>query len=646
VPILLVIMPSCDAFGVAVEVALPHVLDLCDGLSLCAVLGVSSYWRRTFCCVNAPGQKLFQAACVQQWPWLQTSLSWSNSTHHLWQHYLGSWQALCCDKNRANSIYSFELDVPCNVAVPCIQSAWVNIPERELQVRVNVYPKGNRRMTTSHLSVYLEVQALSQKKEWHAALDFTFNVHNPAHSPGTVSWSSGPVRFCSNTFGGSRLDWGCHELLPSHEMGLGSQSEAATSKIEAVVSVQEALLEVVHMDWLSSHVNDFGLYPFSTFKKQKTHNKCAKAPIRLQLPSSITKAGLLAAVSDALNMPVTHLWRFSRSVEVQGRLMCNLPQAPRQMLAIHPDEDDNSAVYALLTKWTLGESAGGSRQNFFRILAETNTRCMGSAVPRSGNATRVYIKRYESDLRFEFPMIIPVDKEHAALESMVVAAIDPAGLSKHKDWCLIREGSPSDWSADRNGHHLYNKVNHENMGDQNARLINFRGPLVNGDILVLCPASLLPQLIALYQQQYERHVLQFIALYEKEIHQAGSTTFASLCQVMDSLNVDCWRLEQIASAAQTSRPLLCLMRTLPGLHPQFFCDVCGSRELRGCRFNCSVCSDFDLCEACYAKQPEFFSPKDHTGRAHEPTHKMSMILPPLPEGCMSRASTFCGLLAV
>jgi len=326
--------------------------------------------------------------------------------------------------------------------------------------------------------------------------------------------------------------------------------------------------------------------------------------------------------------------------------MCNLPQAPRQMLAIHPDEDDNSAVYALLTKWTLGESAGGSRQNFFRILAETNTRCMGSAVPRSGNATRVYIKRYESDLRFEFPMIIPVDKEHAALESMVVAAIDPAGLSKHKDWCLIREGSPSDWSADRNGHHLYNKVNHENMGDQNARLINFRGPLVNGDILVLCPASLLPQLIALYQQQYERHVLQFIALYEKEIHQAGSTTFASLCQVMDSLNVDCWRLEQIASAAQTSRPLLCLMRTLPGLHPQFFCDVCGSRELRGCRFNCSVCSDFDLCEACYAKQPEFFSPKDHTGRAHEPTHKMSMILPPLPEGCMSRASTFCGLLAV
>jgi len=157
-------MPSCDAFGVAVEVALPHVLELCDGLSLCAVLGVSSYWRRTFCCVNAPGQKLFQAACVQQWPWLQTSLSWSNSTHHLWQHYLGSWQALCCDKNRANSIYSFELDVPCNVAVPCIQSAWVNIPERELQVRVNVYPKGNRRMTTSHLSVYLEVQALAQKK--------------------------------------------------------------------------------------------------------------------------------------------------------------------------------------------------------------------------------------------------------------------------------------------------------------------------------------------------------------------------------------------------------------------------------------------------------------------------------------------------
>jgi len=639
-------MPECDAFGLAVEVVLPHVLDLCDGPSLCTVLCVSSYWRRTFCCCNAPGQRLFQAACVQRWPWLLTFLSSSHSTHHLWQHYLGSWQALCCDNNRANSIYCFELDVPFNVAVPCIQSTWVNIPGRELQVRVNVYPRGNRRMTNSHLSAYLEVQALAQKKEWHAALDFTFNVHHSAHSPRTVSWSSGPVRFLSNTCGGSRLNWGCHELLPSDEMGLGSQSEAATPKIEAFVSIQEALVEVVHMDWLSSHVNDFGLYSFSTFSKQRNHSKHAKAPIRLQLPSSITTAGLLGAVSDALNMPVTHLWRFSRTVEVQGRLVCNLPQAPRQMLATHPGEDDNSSVYALLTKWTLGESAGGSRHNFFRVLAETNPRCLETFVSSSGSTTRIFIKSYEDDLHFEFPMIIPVDTTRAALESMVVAAFDPTGVSKHKDWCIIREGSPSDWSADHIGHHLCSTVNNANMADQNDRWINFRGNLVNGDILVLCPASLLPQLTALYQQQYDRRVLQFVALHEKEMQQAGSTTFASLCQIMDNLNVDCWRLEQIANAAPTPRPLLCLLRTLPGLHPQFFCDVCGSRELRGCRFNCSVCSDFDLCQACYTKQSEMLLPKDHTGRMHEQAHKMSMILPPLPQGCLSRASTFCGLRAV
>jgi len=119
----------------------------------------------------------------------------------------------------------------------------------------------------------------------------------------------------------------------------------------------------------------------------------------------------------------------------------------------------------------------------------------------------------------------------------------------------------------------------------------------------------------------------------------GSTSFAELCRVMDALNVDVWRLEQLQSAS--ARSLLALMDSLPGLHPQFYCDACGTKEFRGCRLNCLVCSDFDLCARCHAEQPETLRPEqmarpdDHRGRCHERSHRMVRVWPALPPHCLS-----------
>ena len=33
------------------------------------------------------------------------------------------------------------------------------------------------------------------------------------------------------------------------------------------------------------------------------------------------------------------------------------------------------------------------------------------------------------------------------------------------------------------------------------------------------------------------------------------------------------------------------------LHPNIFCDICGC-PIRGVRFKCAVCRDYDLCEDC------------------------------------------------
>jgi len=68
------------------------------------------------------------------------------------------------------------------------------------------------------------------------------------------------------------------------------------------------------------------------------------------------------------------------------------------MASIHSEDDDRSTVYALLTKWTQGESAGGQRQNFFRLLAEDacpSPEEADAAGVGSEETTQVFVKLHE-----------------------------------------------------------------------------------------------------------------------------------------------------------------------------------------------------------------------------------------------------------
>lgn len=658
-------MWAMSAHDQAVDIALANILNYCDGATLCAVLPVSRPWRIIFCCQNMPQQMLFRNACLQRWPWLQGSLAWSHCGHHLWHHYLGNWQALFRDDNRANAVCSLHLVVPLGAhaeARPCVQGPWVSFPERDLQLRINAYPIGNRRMTTTHLSAYLEVQAPQQKTDWHAALDFTFTMRHPGCVSGELSWSSGPVRFMEPAAGaGGRLDWGCHELLP---IGLPPPPTGEVA-ISAHVSLQEALVEVLHADWLPRHANDFGLCGFGSFELRPRGKGSPPASggaqtVRLTLPASTTKAELLAVVSEALGLPVKRLWRFSRSREIQGRLACSLPEAPRHLLAddalaAQEAEDTAAGVYGLLTKWTLGESSGGTRQNFFRLLAEGGPEhAAPPAPPGWPSPVQAFVKLLlpGRGLQFESTVLVPSTEDPGLLLPPILerlglqspaAAGGVAGTAE--EWCLAWEGSPPDWAEAPPG-----CANEEHMGgcDPSRELVNGHGAVVHGDVLVLCLRRALPELAAIYQQGYRRRVAEFVSLHAREAALPGSCTFASLCQALDRLNVDAWRLEQLlggglgaggpaaaaAAAHAAQRPLLALLQSLPGLHPQFFCDACGTRELRGCRFNCLVCSDFDLCAACYQKQPDVLRPKDHNGRYHDKSHRMILVRPALPVNCL------------
>lgn len=627
----------CGLADHAVDIALSNVVCFFDRELLFLSQYVNRSWRRTCCSVNA-SQSLFRAVCLQNWPWLRDSLLWSHSGHHLWHRYMGSWKLLCQDSNRANAVCTLALKVPLDQSElrGCVQSPWVAFPGRRLQLRINAYPIGNQRMTTTHLSAYLEVQGPAQLKEWHAALDFTFVMQNPSETTPEVSWSSGPVRFLERKEGaGGRLDWGCHELLPMRAITRDGEMKPNEVLIKSHVALQEAMVEVVHLDWLTSHVDDFGLCNFSeTFTPwQGTTRWEPCKPIRLMLPASATKAELLHSVSRTLGRFVSRIWRFSRSLETRGRLTCSLPEAPRHLLAsTDEEEEDDNAIYALLTKWTLGESSGGTKQNFFRVLVEDDPDPLSDgATPErplvGGHTAKVFLKRLRSDgtLHFEAFTDVPMTEDVQQLLPSILSAVGEELQTLgalQSQWCLVREGSPSDWveacSSFGPGR------------EAGGGVINNSGPVVNGDILVLCRRVDVHRLFALYRRQYERRVAAFVELHSQETAQVGSVSFAALCRVMDRLNVDAWRLEQLVGGPSGPCSLLALMASLPGLHPQFFCDACGTRDLRGFRFNCLVCSDFDLCATCYSQQPPSVRPNDHHGRFHERSHRMVKVWPALP----------------
>jgi len=547
------------------------------------------------------------------------------------------------DENRANSVCSLSLQVPCigRGQDKKLQSEWVAMPERDFQLRLTAYPCGNQQATSTHLSAYLE--AMCTDEDWHAALDFTLVAESAGEPQRKATWSSGPIRYVAGG-GGVRVDWGCHKLIPTH------QGEDVIN-LSAHVALQEACVEAVHLQDIKAHTNEFGLCCFNYMRSTRFACTC-RCSVKLDVSSAVTKTELNSLAAAALGRPVSTMRRFSRGYDADGRMTCNLPEAPRHPLwsSLESNSDnDHLSVYGLLTKWTQGESSGGARQNIFRFLALADE----PPVERTEkHRVLVFVKKFDTGgpLCFHEAVQVETSLDKCVDELWGIPAMQAlCEGSPGTQWALVREGSPFDW-CDEECQRLAATWQCGSSGSHAQVLLNSRGPVTEGEVLVACPVHALPALAALYNSIYKGLVAAFVGMYRKEVEQRGSVPFHKLCDVMECLNVDVWRLEQSLGATTSRSSMLELFEMLPGLHPQFFCDVCGSSELRGPRYNCLDCSDFDMCSACFeAVESEHSAkptPVDRRGAHHQSTHRLIRIPPPLPADCLSgvrKGEPFCGL---
>lgn len=58
-------------------------------------------------------------------------------------------------------------------------------------------------------------------------------------------------------------------------------------------------------------------------------------------------------------------------------------------------------------------------------------------------------------------------------------------------------------------------------------------------------------------------------------------------------------------------------------HPEIECDECEVNPLKGIRFKCSVCPDYDLCEGCEAKG---IHPEHPMLKIRDPAHAPEKIM--------------------
>ena len=65
-----------------------------------------------------------------------------------------------------------------------------------------------------------------------------------------------------------------------------------------------------------------------------------------------------------------------------------------------------------------------------------------------------------------------------------------------------------------------------------------------------------------------------------------------------------------------------------GLHWGVTCDGCGQNPLRGLRFKCSVCDDYDLCRNCYRNRESI--------EGHPPEHNFRWVSHATPSGTIRR----------
>ncbi|OWZ24198.1 Ubiquitin carboxyl-terminal hydrolase and/or F-box protein [Phytophthora megakarya] len=601
-------------------------------------------------------RQVWKRLCREQWPTLRTQALPQlpgAPDYDLVRLYGGCWRRCFVEKHAKNQRTEISVKIPKFSDVEAMRDVDKVVSDTFTigthRFCLWVFPNGNPNEAQYKgrvLSVYLVLTDLSRRPpDWLTCAVFSLQVENALDPRRRLEWHS---CLTDNKFHKHLNNWGVHSLgslnmLRDPQQGfltnsIEGQTQLDTLTVSAQVRLMSITFRVVFDHNLQEH-HQLGLVDFS---------KVAE----LELPFSCSLRDLLIALHDRFP-EVLGEYRDEDAAENKTRVWCfNQPvvsgQAlrPRKLLTCDKSQHERPLFGNLLC-----DGVDIDAYSFCQIYVENSsmTNDLPLDLPSADLVTKkglmapegyVFVKilqpapanrlQYVGKVRvLRASTSEDTDMNNECESGMLAPHVVYDAVARHTGWDITQLEMYREEIAPI----ILSELIPYDTFSQNSRLqpadtviFCVRPQVLDG----LVPARLIDPLHELLLDRYAEARLLF------NPDGLVTPTLEQVENLAEKLDIPKFRVRSAFRKCHEDA-LATLRYIMAGRHLGFICDSCGETDFTGARFNCAICSDYDLCAACNAAQSCEIShryanvdgkwQRVYNFKDHKPLHTMRKMLP-------------------
>lgn len=585
-----------------------------DGHSLLACASTSRAFRSlTF------DRGVWRRLCIKNWPTLRTRLLPQlpgAPDYDLVRLYGGCWRRCFVERHANEQRAEISVKVPQFSDVEAMRDM-EKVVSDTFSIGAHrfclwVFPTGNPNEAQYKgrvLSVYLVLTDLSRRApDWLTCAVFSLQVQNSLDPRRQLEWHS---CLTDNKFHTHLNNWGVHSLgslnmLRNPQQGFltsstGDQTQLDTLTLSAQVRLMSITFRVVFEHDLRNH-HQLGLVELSKVAELELPFCCSLRDLLVALHDQFSEVlGEYSEEDTATNK--TRVWCFNQPV-VSGQAL-----RPRKLLTCEKSQQDRPLFGHLLC-----DGVDIDAYSFCQIYVENDAAMDDLSLKFRSGELEIANDSLETPEGYVFVKILqpaPVNR----LE--YVGKVRVYGVSSPETADLQASGklAPSvlyEAVARRTG---WSCTQLEMYREEIApiavsELIPYhtsatKAGFKSADILIFCvkpqaqqECSLRSLVDPVYDLLLERYA------EARELFKPNRLVPPTLEQVenlAEKLDIPKFRVRSAFRKCHEDA-LATLRYIMEGRHLGFICDSCGETDFTGARYNCAVCSDYDLCASCNAAQ--------------------------------------------
>ncbi|RLN57086.1 hypothetical protein BBJ29_007988 [Phytophthora kernoviae] len=564
---------------------------------------------------------VWKRLCLSQWPTLRTQLLPQlpgAPDYDLVRLYGGSWRRCFLEKHKREQRAEISVKIPRFASVEDMQDVDKVVSDTfsigEHRFCLWIFPNGNPNEAQYKgrvLSVYLVLTDLAERApNWLTCAVFSLQVDNARDPRRRLEWHS---CLTDNKFHRHLNNWGVHSLgslsmLRDPQQGFLTSSEGQTQPDILTVSAQIRLMTItfrVVFEHDLRHHHGLGLVDFTSVAELELPFCCSLHDLVVALHCRFPEVLGHFKVDEVVN--TTRVWCFNQPV-VSGQAL-----RPRKLLKCTKEEQDQP-----LFGRQLCDGVDIDAYSFCQIYVESNTASNNppldqlpgnfvdekSPSPTTSLTPEGYvfvkllqpapINRLEYLGKVRFPesssntMVTQEKKDSRLSPSVVYEAV-----ARHTGWSCAQldmyreEIAPTVVSKSIPYH-----TSAVSAGLRPADILVFS---VRDHVLYgLAPASSLQTMHDLLLGHYEE------AWQLSHSSSLEPPTLEQVENLAEKLDIPKFRVRSAFRKCHEDA-FATLRYIMEGRHLGFICDSCGETDFTGARFNCVVCTDYDLCATCNGK---------------------------------------------